>query len=254
MKIISYNVNGIRAALKKGFADWLLQENPDIICLQEIKANKEQVETNLISDLGYHLYWFSAQKKGYSGVAIFSKQKPDRVIKGIGIEKYDFEGRMIRADFGDFTLINSYFPSGTTGTVRQDFKMEYLADVQKFIDNLKKERPNIVLCGDYNICHKPIDINKPENKKGVSGFLPEEREWVTNFIENGFIDSFRMFDQSAEKYSWWSYRAGARPKNLGWRIDYHMVSETLRSKIIDAKILSDVVHSDHCPILIELDV
>jgi exodeoxyribonuclease-3 len=220
MKIISYNVNGIRAALKKDFVAWLQQENPDIICLQETKANKEQVETNLISDLGYHLYWFSAQKKGYSGVAIFSKQKPDRVIEGIGIEKYDFEGRMIRADFGDFTLINSYFPSGTTGTVRQDFKMEYLADVQKFIDNLKKERPNILLCGDYNICHKPIDISKPENKKGVSGFLPEEREWVTNFIESGFIDSFRMFDQSPEKYTWWSYRAGSRAKNLGWRLSY----------------------------------
>ena len=254
MKIISYNVNGIRAALKKDFVGWLQKENPDIICLQETKANKEQVETNLISDLGYNLYWFSAQKKGYSGVAIFSKQKPDRVIEGIGIEKYDFEGRMIRADFGDFTLINSYFPSGTTGTVRQDFKMEYLADVQKFIDELKKERPNILLCGDYNICHKPIDISKPENKKGVSGFLPEEREWVTNFIESGFIDSFRMFDQSPDKYSWWSYRAGSRAKNLGWRIDYHMVSEPLRSKIKDAKILSDVVHSDHCPILVELDI
>jgi len=254
MKIISYNVNGIRAALKKDFVGWLQKENPDIICLQETKANKEQVETNLISDLGYNLYWFSAQKKGYSGVAIFSKQKPDRVIEGIGIEKYDFEGRMIRADFGDFTLINSYFPSGTTGTVRQDFKMEYLADVQKFIDELKKERPNILLCGDYNICHKPIDISKPENKKGVSGFLPEEREWVTNFIESGFIDSFRMFDDSADKYSWWSYRAGSRAKNLGWRIDYHMVSEPLRSKIKDAKVLSDIVHSDHCPILVELDV
>ena len=254
MKIISYNVNGIRAALKKDFVGWLQKENPDIICLQETKANKEQVETNLISDLGYHLYWFSAKKKGYSGVAIFSKQKPDRVIEGIGIEKYDFEGRMIRADFGDFTLINSYFPSGTTGTIRQDFKMNYLADVQKFIDELKKERPNIVLCGDYNICHKPIDISKPENKKGVSGFLPEEREWVTNFIESGFIDSFRMFDDSADKYSWWSYRAGSRAKNLGWRIDYHMVSEPLRSKIIDAKILADVVHSDHCPIVVELSL
>ena len=254
MKIISYNVNGIRAALKKDFVGWLQKENPDIICLQETKANKEQVETNLISDLGYHLFWFSAQKKGYSGVAIFSKQKPDRVIEGIGIEKYDFEGRMIRADFGNFTLINSYFPSGTTGTVRQDFKMEYLADVQKFIDELKKERPNILLCGDYNICHKPIDISKPENKKGVSGFLPEEREWVTNFIDSGFIDSFRMFDDSADKYSWWSYRAGSRTKNLGWRIDYHMVSEPLRSKIKSAKILSDIVHSDHCPILVELDI
>jgi len=254
MKIISYNVNGIRAALKKDFVGWLQKENPDIICLQETKANKEQVETNLISDLGYHLFWFSAQKKGYSGVAIFSKQKPDRVIEGIGIEKYDFEGRMIRADFGNFTLINSYFPSGTTGTVRQDFKMEYLADVQKFIDELKKERPNILLCGDYNICHKPIDISKPENKKGVSGFLPEEREWVTNFIDSGFIDSFRMFDDSADKYSWWSYRAGSRAKNLGWRIDYHMVSEPLRSKIKSAKILSDIVHSDHCPILVELDI
>ena len=252
MKIISYNVNGIRAALKKGFAEWLQQENPDIICLQETKANKEQVETQVLSDLGYHLNWFSAQKKGYSGVATFSKQKPDNIIYGIGIEKYDFEGRMLRTDFGDLTLINSYFPSGTTGTIRQDFKMNYLDDVQKYIDKLKKERPNIVLCGDYNICHHPIDISKPENKKGVSGFLPEEREWVTKFLESGFIDSFRMFDESADKYSWWSYRAGSRAKNLGWRIDYNMVSEALRTNIIDAKILPDVVHSDHCPIVVEL--
>lgn len=253
MKIISYNVNGIRAALKKGFADWLQEENPDIICLQETKANEDQVETNLISDLGYHLYWFSAEKKGYSGVAIFTKQKPDKVVYGIGIEKYDFEGRTIRADFGDFTLINSYFPSGTTGTIRQDYKMEYLSDVQKYVDELKKERQNIILCGDYNICHKAIDISKPEKKKGVSGFLPEEREWVTNFIESGFIDTFRMFDDSAEKYSWWSYRSGARGKNLGWRLDYHMATESLRDKITDAKILANIVHSDHCPIVIEGD-
>ncbi len=254
MKIISYNVNGIRAAFKKGFIEWLQEENPDVICLQETKANQEQVEVEQIEALGYHHYWFSAQKKGYSGVAIFSKIKPDQVVYGMGIEKYDYEGRMIRADFGDITLINSYFPSGTTGTERQTFKEAYLDDVQIFINELKKERPNIILCGDYNICHTEIDIHNPKKQQKTSGFLPHERAWVSQFIDNGFVDSFRLFNKEPHNYTWWSYRAGSRAKNLGWRIDYHMVSEALAPRIKSASILNTIVHSDHCPITLEVEV
>ncbi len=253
MKIISYNVNGIRAALKKGFVDWLKEEQPDVVCLQETKANKEQVELDEIEALGYQTFWFSAQKKGYSGVAIFTKIKPDQIIYGMGIEEYDFEGRMIRADFGDITLINSYFPSGTTGGPRQDFKEQYIIDIQEFVDELKKERPNIILCGDYNICHTDIDIHNPKKQQKTSGFLPHERQWVSDFIASGFIDSFRVFNQEPHNYSWWSYRAGSRPKNLGWRIDYQMVSEPLKDRMKSADILSQVVHSDHCPIVLEIE-
>jgi len=252
-KIISYNVNGIRAALNKGFTEWLKLENPDVVLIQETKAHKEQVETSLFDNLGYKHFWFSAVKKGYSSVAILSKVEPDLVANGIGIEKYDVEGRTIRADFGDITIINSYFPSGTTGTIRQDYKMEYLADFKKYIDDLKKERPKIIVCGDYNICHKPIDINHPERHKKTSGFLPEEREWVDQFIESGFTDSFREFNTNPEEYSWWSYRAGSRAKNLGWRIDYHMISEALKLQLKSATILQSVVHSDHCPVVVEVD-
>ncbi|MBN2681038.1 MAG: exodeoxyribonuclease III [Bacteroidales bacterium] len=254
MKILSYNVNGIRAAMSKGFVDWLKSENPDVISIQETKANIDQVNVAEIEQAGYLHYWNSAEKKGYSGVAVFCKNKPDSISFGLGIDKFDIEGRVIRADFGDLTVINSYFPSGTTGDVRQDFKMEYLEAYLNYIKNLEKTRPNLLLNGDFNICHKPIDINHPERHQNSSGFLPEEREWFDRLVNSGFVDTFRVFNSSPNQYSWWSYRQGARGKNLGWRIDYNLVSNSLKNKLKDASILSNVVHSDHCPVSVLMDL
>ena len=251
--IISYNVNGIRAALKKGWSDWAKATNADIIALQEIKAKTDQLELSIFEDLGYHHYWFSAQKKGYSGVALLCKEKPLHVEYGCGIEKYDFEGRVIRADFKDYSVISVYFPSGTTGGVRQDFKMSFLADFQKYVGSLKKQIPNLIISGDYNICHEAIDIHNPVANKNTSGFLPEERAWVTAFIKSGFIDSFRHLNKNPNHYSWWSYRAASRERNKGWRIDYHMLSDSLLSRLKRVAILSDAKHSDHCPILVTIE-
>lgn len=252
MKIISYNVNGIRAAITKGFYEWLAVEQPDIIGLQEIKATSDVVDREPLNALGYHDYWFSAQKKGYSGVSIFSKQKPDLVEFGMGNEQFDSEGRVIRADFGDVTVLNCYFPSGTSGDERQDVKYVFLKAIFEYCKKLREERPKLIVMGDYNIAHTEIDIHDPKGNKNSSGFLPEEREWMTSWISGGFYDSFRLANPTEKKYSWWSFRFNARANNKGWRIDYICVSDALKESIKSASILNDVVHSDHCPCVLEL--
>lgn len=252
MKIISYNVNGIRAAMGKGLINWMDQEQPDVLCIQEIKASPEQVGVFELEEMGYHHYWYPAQKKGYSGVAIFSKQEPKKVTYGCGIKEYDFEGRVLLADFEDLTVMSVYHPSGSSGDDRQAFKMKWLADYQEYINDLKKSRKNLILSGDFNICHKAIDIHNPISNAKTSGFLPEEREWMENFIQSGFIDTFRYFDPSPHQYSWWSYRANSREKNLGWRIDYNLASKNLETRLKSASILPNAMHSDHCPVVLEI--
>lgn len=253
MRIISYNVNGLRSAMTKGFVEWLATDPADVICLQEIKAHKENVDFAKIEALGYETFWYPAEKKGYSGVAIFTKRKPELVQLGNGLMQSDAEGRVIRADFGEVTLVNAYFPSGSSGDIRQEYKFQWLNEFFDYIYELKKTRPNLIVTGDYNICHQPIDIHNPISNKDSSGFLPEERAWMDKWFESGFVDTFRYFNPHPHQYSWWSFRANSRANNKGWRIDYISVSKSLEQKLKDAAIYPDVKHSDHCPVYAEIE-
>ncbi|MEZ4985614.1 MAG: exodeoxyribonuclease III [Saprospiraceae bacterium] len=254
MEIITYNVNGIRAAARKGLADWLAAHSFDIVCLQEAKADQDQVDMAEFEALGYHHYWHSAQKKGYSGVVTLSRREPDLVVAGMGHEAYDNEGRVLRTDFGDWTLLNCYFPSGTTGDARQAFKMDFLADFEVWVNELKKQRPHLIIVGDYNIAHQEIDIHDPVRNKQTSGFLPEERDWMTKWFNSGFADAFRKVQPQTVEYSWWTYRANARANNKGWRIDYQSVSDSIADRIRAAHHRPDAAHSDHCPVWMEIDL
>ena len=252
MKVLSYNVNGIRAALNKGFAQWLKATEADVVCIQETKALASQVDTAIFDDLGYHHYWFSAQKKGYSGVGILCKKKPNNVVYGSGIDHMDFEGRILRADFDEVSIISLYLPSGTN-IARLEYKFQFMDEFQTYINQLKVAYPNLIICGDYNICHQAIDIHDPVRNKNTSGFLPEEREWLDQFMKSGFVDSFRLLNSEPHQYSWWSYRANSRANNKGWRIDYALVSKPLKTKIERSFILPEAKHSDHCPVGLELN-
>jgi len=252
MKIISYNVNGIRAAISKGFIEWLKSANPDVICLQEIKATEDQIPTDEITAAGYPFqYYFSAQKKGYSGVAILCKTEPKNVVFGTGIENMDFEGRNLRVDFDSLSVMSMYLPSGTNND-RLGYKFQYMDTIQEYIINLRNEIQNLLVCGDYNICHEAIDIHNPKSNEKTSGFLPEERAWLDGFMKTGMIDTFRHLNKEPDNYSWWSYRANARNNNKGWRIDYCLAAAPLKDKIKRALILPEAKHSDHCPVLVEI--
>ena len=255
MKLISYNVNGIRAAAKKGLFDWIKEEDPDIICFQETKAHQEQVDLSELTELGYHDFWFSAVKKGYSGVLTLTKQKPKKVSTGIGIEQHDNEGRVLVTEFGKWTLVNCYFPSGSSSEERHGVKMQFLHDLRPWVSKLLKRQKKIILVGDYNIVHQDKDIHYPTRKDKPSGFRPEEREWMNEWFGSDFKDSFRLIHPDKEdEFSWWSYRAGSRDRNKGWRIDYISVSNALKKKVTDARHVHEARHSDHCPVAVEIDL
>ncbi|HEY5464353.1 MAG TPA: exodeoxyribonuclease III [Hanamia sp.] len=253
MRIISYNVNGIRAAIKRGFIDWLKSEPADVVCIQEIKAHEEDIDLAAIESAGYRPYFFLAQKKGYSGVGIFTRLEPNNVEYGHGRTQSDFEGRVLRADFGEITIINAYFPSGTTGEIRQSYKYIWLDEFLDYLNELKKTRKNLIVCGDYNIAHKEIDIHNPVSNKKTSGFLPEERAWFDKFSKNGFTDGFRHLNKNPDQYTWWSVmRPSTRLENKGWRIDYINVTNNLADQIRAVKIFPEVKHSDHCPVFLDI--
>ena len=252
MKLISWNVNGIRAAVKKGFLDFLEEESPDILCIQESKAHKEQLKSEILKDHGYFNYWHSGIKKGYSGVATFTKKEPLYIQEGLGIKKYDDEGRVIITEHENFLLYNIYFPNGQKDDIRLKYKLDFYDDLLPIINDQVESGYNVIVTGDWNTAHNPIDLARPRQNIKTSGFMPIERQKIDTYIENDWIDTFRLFHQEGERYSWWSYRSGARPRNIGWRIDYFFINKNLVENCLDADIYQDVLGSDHCPISLEL--
>lgn len=253
MKLISWNVNGIRAVQKKGFEEWMQKESPDILCLQETKAHPDQLGFELTHPADYHAYFHSSSvKKGYSGVVTYTKKEPVSASEGFGIEKFDQEGRCMVTEFKEFTLYNVYFPNGKASTERLQYKMEFYESFLRHIEGERKKGKKIVFCGDVNTAHKEIDLSRPKENEDVSGFLPIEREWIDRVVEKGYIDTLREFHPEVDLYTWWSLRAGARERNVGWRIDYFFIQEELRKALRDAYIMPEVMGSDHCPTAIKL--
>jgi len=257
MKLYSWNTNGIRAAVKHGMLGWLEKELPDILCIQETKVSDPQTILNeeVLAPKGYSSYWnWPSAKKGYSGVALYSKTEPEKIEQGFGVEEFDSEGRTLIAHFPTFTVINCYFPNGKQGPERLKYKMGFYGAFLDYCDNLKKMGKNIIMCGDYNTAHKEIDLARPKENATVSGFLPEERAWLDAYVSRGYHDTFRMFSKDSGHYSWWDVKTGARERNVGWRIDYIFVCNDLKTKVKNAYIAKDVYGSDHCPIGIEVDL
>jgi len=255
IKIVSYNVNGVRAAAKKGLFEWIIDLNPDAICLQETKAHSEQVDLSMLHKAGYHDYWYSALKKGYSGVLTLSKKKALRVQSGIGISQHDDEGRVMMTDFGKWSLLNIYFPSGSSSEARHGVKLQFLSDLRSCITDLLQSQKKLIIVGDYNIVHQDKDIHNPNRKDKPSGFRPEERAWIDAWFATDFKDAYRLIHPDQEdEYSWWSYRAGSRDRNKGWRIDYISVSNPLAKKVLDAGHYHNAKHSDHCPVWIDISM
>ena len=252
MKILSWNVNGIRAAQKKGFLEWLAKESPDILAVQETKAQPDQLAAELLAPAGYHVYWNSAVKKGYSGVATFCRQKPVAIQKGIGLAKFDEEGRLLLTEFEGFAFLNIYFPNGQRDAVRLQYKLDFYEEVLKFVHALKAAGKKVIVSGDYNTAHQPQDLARPKENETTSGFLPVERAWIDRWIENGQVDIFREFEPGPGHYTWWDMKSYARDRNIGWRIDYHFVSRNLAKDVSRAWIAPDVLGSDHCPIGLQL--
>lgn len=248
MKLISWNINGIRAAYKKGLYDWIIKENPDILCLQEIKALNSQIPDILKNLPGYYVFSNSAERKGYSGVLTYTKEKPKNVITKFNIKKFDIEGRSLITEFSSFVLFNIYFPNGKKNKERLMFKLDFYDSFLSFVENIKKKGKNIVVCGDFNTAHKEIDLARPKQNEKRSGFLPIERTWIDSFINHGYIDTFRYFNKEPNQYSWWDQKTRSRERNIGWRIDYFFINNELKPKLSKAFIHQDVMGSDHCPV------
>jgi len=254
LNIISWNVNGIRAVYRKGFLDWFKDAKPDILCIQETKATPEQLPHKLKEIEGYYSYFNSAQKKGYSGVGLYSSIKPQAIENGFGIDKYDLEGRVQIADYDEFLLFNIYFPNGKMSEERLKYKLDFYEVFLDHVNHLRDQGNNIIVCGDLNTAHKEIDLARPKENSNISGFLPVERAWIDKFLDNGYVDTFRMFNSDSDQYTWWSYRTRARERNVGWRLDYFFVNEEFKDKVKTSYILSDVMGSDHCPIGLEIKI
>jgi exodeoxyribonuclease-3 len=252
IRILSWNVNGIRAAYKKGFLDWFVREEPDVLCLQEVKATTEQVPPDLREVAGYRTFSSSAERKGYSGVLLYTKENPKSVKTGLGIERFDSEGRILIAEYPAFLVFNIYFPNGKASKERLRFKMDFYDAFLEYADDLRKKGKKLVICGDVNTAHQEMDLARPKENAKVSGFLPEERAWMDKFIAHGYVDTFRMFNRKPGQYTWWDLKTRARERNVGWRIDYFFVSDNLKKNVKSSFILSDVMGSDHCPIGVEI--